>query len=188
MSPFLLQPSVFSRPPLALQPNFYASDASSFLSIICRLLLALSLEGFSLWSLFRTRVLCFHQVAASFCKIPGVGSPERTCGTLRHANSFASYHIHVSPAASCNYALFRQRRATIPPILNSFHTLSIATGVVWYPCGLGAPISAPSVLRFFRILPSQLEKPHNACPLVTVTVEGWNCRLRAELASCSVLA
>src|SRR5258708_27569882 len=32
--------------------------------MICRLLLALC-------SLFRTRFLCFHQIAASFCKMPG---------------------------------------------------------------------------------------------------------------------
>src|SRR5258708_15652530 len=58
------QPSVFSRPPLVLQPNFCAPGASSFLSMICRLL------G-SLCSLFRARFLCFHQLAASFRKIPG---------------------------------------------------------------------------------------------------------------------
>ena len=60
------QPSVFSQPPLALQPNFDAPGASSFLSMICCLL------G-SLCSLFRARVLCFHQLAASFRKIPGWG-------------------------------------------------------------------------------------------------------------------
>ncbi len=68
MSPFRLsfplQPRVFSQPPLTLQPNFYAPGASSFLSMICRLFV-------SLCYLFRARFLCFHQLAASFCKIPG---------------------------------------------------------------------------------------------------------------------
>ncbi len=77
MSPFRLsfppQPSVFSQPPLAIQPNFYASDASSFLSMTCRLLLALC-------SLFRTRFLCFHQLAASFSKMPGVAYPDPVFG------------------------------------------------------------------------------------------------------------
>ncbi len=66
--PFLLpQPRVFSEPPLALKPNFYAPGASSFLSITCRLLV-------SLCSLFRARFLCFHQLTASFSKTPGGGA------------------------------------------------------------------------------------------------------------------
>src|SRR5258708_22920830 len=62
--PFHLQPRLFPQPPLTLQPNFYAPGASSFLSMICRLFV-------SLCYLFRARFLCFHQLAASFCKIPG---------------------------------------------------------------------------------------------------------------------
>jgi hypothetical protein len=71
--PFLLpQLRVFSQPPFALQPNFYAFRASSFLSITCRLFA-------SLCSLFRARLLCFQQVTASFCKMPGgVGYLSRT--------------------------------------------------------------------------------------------------------------
>ena len=84
MSPFRSsfppQPSVFSRPPLVLQPNFCAPGASSFLSMICRLL------G-SLCSLFRARFLCFHQLAASFCGIPGggVGIPIRSLDSRRES-------------------------------------------------------------------------------------------------------
>jgi len=67
--PFLLpQPSVYSQLPVALQPNFYASGASSFLSITCRLLVALC-------AFFRARFVYFQQVADSFCKMPGVGMP-----------------------------------------------------------------------------------------------------------------
>jgi hypothetical protein len=63
--PFLFpQPRVFSQLPLALQPNSCASGASSFPSISCRLLV-------SLCSLFRARLVCFQQLAASFCKMPG---------------------------------------------------------------------------------------------------------------------
>jgi hypothetical protein len=65
----LPQPSVYSQLRVAIQPNFYASGASSFLSLTCRLLV-------SLCALFRARVVCFQQLADSFCKIPGVGYPE----------------------------------------------------------------------------------------------------------------
>ena len=198
MSPFLLlflpQACVFSRPPLALQPNFYASEASSFFSIICRLLLALSLEGFSPCSLFRTRVLCFHQFAASFCKIPGVGCPDpafglsagvdedsrcrrRTYGTFRHANSFASYHIHVNPAASFNYGLFYATERRYPSYSQQLpHSFCRHGGgtPLWSPC---SDLCALCVM-----------KPDNACPLLTVTIAGRNCCLRGELASRSVLA
>jgi hypothetical protein len=71
------QPRVFSQPSLALQPNFYAPGASSSPSMICRLFV-------SLCSLFHTRVLCFHQLAASFSKMPGgVGTSAEPLRTLR---------------------------------------------------------------------------------------------------------
>src|SRR6266404_7498976 len=53
---------------------------------------------------------------------------------------------------------FAQRQPSIPSIFNSFRTLSIATEVVpphyqnpeeYRLCGLRAPTSVPSVLRFF---------------------------------------
>src|SRR5258708_6925801 len=69
---------VFSQPPLALQPDFYASGASSFLSMICRLLI--------LGSLFCPRFLCFHQLADSFCKMPGVGYPDPVFGPSEGAD------------------------------------------------------------------------------------------------------
>ena len=76
---FSPQPRVFSQPPLALQPDFYASGASSFLSMICRLLI-------SLGSLFCPRFLCFHQLADSFCKMPGVGYPDPVFGPSEGAD------------------------------------------------------------------------------------------------------
>ncbi len=68
------------------------------------------------------------------------------------SNSFACYHIPATPAVSCNYALFAQRRAGIPRILNALRTLSIATGctpsrgsiLVRAPC-LGASVASPLV-------------------------------------------
>jgi hypothetical protein len=82
---------VSSQPCLAIQPNFYPSGASSFLSITCRLLV-------SLCSLFGARFLCFQQVAASFAKMPGVG------GT----NAFSASAF--APSASLRYPLSKGLR------------------------------------------------------------------------------
>jgi hypothetical protein len=72
--PFLFpQPRVSSQLPLALQPNSCASGASSFPSISCRLLV-------SLCSLFWARLVCFQQLAASFCKTRGWGIPNASTG------------------------------------------------------------------------------------------------------------
>jgi len=50
-------------------PCLGASVANPAFSAACRLL-------FSLGSLFRSRVVCFQYLTASFCKIPGVGVSE----------------------------------------------------------------------------------------------------------------
>jgi hypothetical protein len=114
--PFLFPPAdVFSRPPLAPQPNLCASGASSFLSITWRLLV-------SLCSLFRARFLYFHELAASFSKMPGVGGYSecnyRTPGgwvvTSTHATLCFRRHMrHVaplSPVASLDCAYFLSPR------------------------------------------------------------------------------
>src|ERR1700730_13488381 len=55
-------------------------------------------------------------------------------GTLRHANSFASYHIHVTPAVSCNYALFRATARRYPSYSQQLpHSFYRHGG--WYPLG-----------------------------------------------------
>ena len=111
MSPFRPsfppQPRVFSQPPLALQPNFYASCATSFLSMICRLLVSLRF-------LFRARFLCFHQLAASFCKIPGVWYPGWFCGMPGGVGYLGGTS---APSAPRRYPLplfFSPRCATLP--------------------------------------------------------------------------
>ncbi len=104
MSPFrsfLFPPaSVFSQRPLTRQPNFYAAWPSSAFSAACRLFV-------SLCSLFRTRFLCFHELADSFAKIPGGG----TSAHPRHA--FRRHMRHVaplSPVASLDCAYFLSPR------------------------------------------------------------------------------
>jgi hypothetical protein len=70
--------------------------ANSIFSAACSLLLALSLEGFSLGPLFRRRVVCFQRLTTSFGKMPGGGGrdgrffsslvyPERSRGATRHS-------------------------------------------------------------------------------------------------------
>ena len=51
------------------RPKSGFSVANPIFSAACRLL-------FSLGSLFRSRVVCFQYLTASFCKIPGVGVSE----------------------------------------------------------------------------------------------------------------
>src|SRR5258708_34783829 len=85
-SPF---PRVFSQPPLALQPDFYASGASSFLSMICRLLI--------LGSLFCPRFLCFHQLAED-----------------RKSTRLNSSHQIISYAVFC----LKKKRKSIQPLLS----------------------------------------------------------------------
>src|SRR5258708_14717494 len=74
---------------------------------------------------------------------------------------------------------FAQRQPSIPPIFNSFRTLSVATGVVppGYQnpeehrlCGLCAPISVPSVLRFFPHLLAVICATWRPYPLWTHSV------------------
>src|SRR5260221_1053289 len=74
---------------------------------------------------------------------------------------------------------FAQRQPSIPPIFNSFRTLSVASGVVppGYQnpeehrlCGLCAPISVPSVLRFFPHLLAVICATWRPYPLWTHSV------------------
>jgi len=84
-------------------------------------------------------------------------SPRRRClyGTPLHTNSFASYHTPATPAVSCSCALFRATARSYPSYFqqlpHSFYRHGGGTPVtsVYPEPSKGAPISAPSVLRFF---------------------------------------
>jgi len=104
--------------------------------------------------LFPTPVLCFQQLAASFPKIPGVGYPERNCGTpgvgvitqWPLCSDLSDLCVALFPAFQRATPLlpitslqpphfhaithsFPQRRAAIRLVIRKFRTLSIATGV-----------------------------------------------------------
>ncbi len=156
MSPFRLsfspQPGVFSqRFDLSGQPRCVSHAVSCY----CALLNSLA-------ALFATPILCFQQLAHSFVTLglsAGVDedSPRRRClyGTPLHTNSFASYHIPATPAVSCSCALFRATARSYPSYFqqlpHSFYRHGGGTPVtsVYPEPSKGAPISAPSVLRFF---------------------------------------
>ncbi len=82
---------------------------------------------------------------------------------------------------------FAQRQPSIPSIFNSFRTLSIATEVVSPSlsksrgvsfCGLCAPISVPSVLRFFPHLLAVICATWRRYPLWTHSIAHTSCRHR----------
>jgi hypothetical protein len=84
-----------------------------------------------------TPVLCFQQLAASFPKTPGVGVPDEkfrvsdspTCRRFRTPTPlFLITSVQPQQFQAITHS-FAQRRSAIPSILNSFRTLSIATGV-----------------------------------------------------------
>jgi len=88
--------------------------------------------------LFPTPVLCFQQLATSFPKTPGVGVPVEkfrvsdppTCRRFRTPTpSFLITSLQPLQFQAITHS-FAQRRSAILPVLNSFRTLSIATGVV----------------------------------------------------------
>src|SRR5260221_12510289 len=100
---FLFPPaSVFSQRPLPRQPNFYAAWPSSAFSAACRLFV-------SLCSLFRTRFLCFHELADSFAKIPGG---------------------YLGTSAPCFPPSYAPRGASIPCGLTRLRILPVTTGGV----------------------------------------------------------
>ena|SRR6266446_4248593 len=88
-------------------------------------------------------VLCFQQLAASFPKILRWGVP-RFPFQLRNThyplstfvNSFVSYHMHVSQAFSCNYALFcATARRYLPYFQEPAHSFDRHRGwggIGWY--------------------------------------------------------
>jgi len=103
---------------------------------------------------------------------------------LRELNSFASYHIHPTPAVSCDYALFAQRRAAIPPIFNGFRTLSIARAV--YPLcrafpalGCSDPVNScvciglPPLCRPFALFTSLVSFVFNSLRPLFQKHPGW---------------
>jgi hypothetical protein len=114
--PFLFPPvGVFSRPPLAPQPNLCASGASSFLSITWRLLV-------SLCSLFRARFLYFHELAASFSKMPGGLFRMQPPDTGWLGGYLNPRHALLPPS-------YAPRGTSIPCGLTRLRILPVTTGV-----------------------------------------------------------
>src|SRR5260221_13204750 len=147
---FLFPPaSVFSQRPLTRQPNFYAAWPSSAFSAACRLFV-------SLCSLFRTRFLCFHELADSFAKIPGGG----TSAHPRHA--FRRHMRHVpplSPVASLDCAYFLSPRGV-------YHQRSFCVAAT----PIGSPFVFLMVQRPFRASPVYLHE-HDRVGLCGVLVD-----------------
>ena len=101
---FLPPVSVFSQQHLALLPNLHAALANSTLSVACRLLVPLA-------SLFRARSLCFHQLADSFVKIPGVWVSRRILrGTRGRGTSATTPRSLRLPVRQAGLGIIIRRR------------------------------------------------------------------------------
>jgi hypothetical protein len=81
-------------------------------------------------------------------KTPGC----RTHFQLQNANSFASYHIHVTQAASCSYALFC---ATAPSYPSYFQSLPHS----FYRHGVGPPLRCANISLPLSACPSSRRGP-----------------------------
>src|SRR6266436_7441222 len=120
-------------------------------------------------------VLCFQQLAASFPKILRWGVP-RFPFQLRNThyplstfvNSFVSYHMHVSQAFSCNYALFcATARRYLPYFQEPAHSFDRHRGwggIGWY-ISQGLLEVASQQLRSKRLAPIAAQKRQPGGPV-----------------------
>jgi hypothetical protein len=110
----------------------------------------------SFLALFARRPL-FSIACSLFSKnTRGGGSVPKCEPSFTHANSIASYHIHVSQAFSCNYALFCATAQRLLHCFQSFaHSFVVDRG--WYP-----PASHRFQASFAFLLRARFADPHHA--------------------------